>query len=58
MIEKCAICGDAARFFTDTYDPIAEKNHVITLCGLHQAMICDRIIHNVKMLQAREEVRK
>ena len=43
MIMKCEICGEEARFFTETYDPMTERNRTVWLCEHHQADMFRRI---------------
>lgn len=54
MMEKCAICGKDADYFTDTYDPLFEVRHYYLLCSIHQESVCRSIIRKMKKLQKQE----
>jgi len=43
MRMKCEVCGEEARFFTETYDPMTKLNRTVWLCEMHQADMFRRI---------------
>lgn len=53
MTEKCVICGNKAKYFTDTYSPKTEEKFVILLCKKHQQLICDMVAWGVQTLTRR-----
>lgn len=40
---KCEVCGEEAKFFTETYNPSTKSNRTVWLCERHQADMFRRI---------------
>lgn len=53
MMEKCEICGADAGYFTDTFDPTDEKRYTLTLCEMHQMIVCQTVLSKVREMQYR-----